>query len=131
MNSQKATKWLFGSIPAAIVGIAIIVFDSTAIGTAIFATILSFVLLWCIYDLISHIARDITRGFTISPKEGHGRILLLLDVAFSGIVGLCTNFVIGLLLSLIFFCLYWMVVWVARLIRRMVNREETLVKKAR
>ena len=98
------------------------VYDSTAIGTAVVPTIFAFVLLWCIYDLFSHIVGDIVKGFAISPKEGHGRILLLLDIALGGIVGLCTNFVIGLLLSLTFFCVYWMIVWTVRLIKGMANR---------
>ena len=121
MNNHKTTKWLFASMGAAIIGIAILVYDSNAMGTAIFAAILSFVLLWCIYDLVSHIVRDITKGFAISPKEGHGRILLLLNLALGGIVGLSTTFVIGLLFSLTIFCVYWIIVGIVRLTKRKVD----------
>ena len=54
MNSKKTIKWLFSSIPATAVGIVIVVYSSKGIGTAIVATILSFVLLWRVYNLISH-----------------------------------------------------------------------------
>ncbi|MHC5059529.1 MAG: hypothetical protein ACYTFK_00365 [Planctomycetota bacterium] len=121
MNSQKTTKWLFSSIPAIVVGTVIVVYRSDGMGTAIFAATLSFILLWCIYDLISHIVGDIIKGFAISRKEGHGRILLLLDVALGGIVGLVIDFITGLLLSLTLYCTYWVIVWAVRLIKRTLN----------
>lgn len=128
MSNQKRAKCLFASILAAIVGIAIMLYDSDAIGTAIFTTIFAFVLLWCIYDLISHIIEGVAKGFRISPQEGHGRILLLLNLALGSLIAVCTNFVIGLLFSFTLCCIYWIIVAAAQLINKAINRKRTCQK---
>ena len=117
-QEQKTSRIILLIIILLVIGIVIVAYSSNGIGTAFFATILSFVLLWCICDLASHIVEDIRKGFSISHKEGYGRILLLFDLALGGIVGLGTNFGTGLLLSIILFCIYWMTVLTVQLIKR-------------
>ncbi len=77
--------------------------------------------IWGLYLVIKVIILDISEGFDSGVREGHNRILLLLNIGVGGVVGLSTNLIAGLLVSIILFILYWSLIGLVRLVKRIIK----------
>ena len=95
--------------------------DERKINYTIVVPVILISAIWGVYLVIKVIILDIYEGFDSGEREGHNRILLLLNVGIGGVVGLSTNIIAGFLVSIILFMSYWILVGLVRSIKRIIK----------